>query len=164
VGAHGAQNRLNPDGSIVTDDCGYNANYIYQMDFTTGFPVWSGTYGGPFTSVESRIHPTNGQFCGFAIGSRSSWMPNCDLDFTNLFNDGDVDASPGNPLNLNSMYSFCQNVTSDAPVSPVWTHTISSNGVGSATQLRNVWAGNDVLIQGVLRQNTLGLQWPYVGK
>jgi len=118
------------------------------------------------------LHPTLEYFCGYVAGSTSRFdTNNCDLDPTDAVNVGDSNPSPGVATNAYSLFSFCYNVTSQTNYSaPVWTHTISASnmaGIDTLCCFNNAWAGNDILIQGIVRWqtsgNNQGLVWPSTG-
>jgi len=170
---HSTATYLLPSGSTAIYTCGgTQTHWVYQMDWSTGFPVWSASYGSSNLNGPSNyltLHPTKKLFCGFICGI-SSFGANCDLDFTAGTNTGDSNPAPGNPSNYWSLFAFCQNVSSSSTIPPAWTHTMSSSGAdGSVTWVaapRNRWGGNDMLIQAVSRGRVgtaQGLVWPATG-
>jgi len=162
------------DGMTGSTSYGGTVHWVYSIDWSIGYPTWSGRYGaagGYALSNRLVLHPTLDLFCGF-ISFIRNFDSNCDLDFTVAVNTGDSNPAPGNPLNWWSLFSFCQNVSSDVAVlPPAWTHTISSTGDDGSQRFvdlpANGWAGNDVLIQAVCRRGSTvvpqGLQWPTTG-
>jgi len=167
---------VNTIGNPVLSSCpGTSTHWVHKIDWSTGYPVWSGKYGSSSLSAASNglvLHPTLELFCGL-ISFNGLFGSGCDLDLTAGVNQGEANASPGQPLNYWSLFPFCQNVSSDTGVlPPAWTHTISSTGDdGSQTfvaSFRGGWAGNDMFIQALSRATgnvakPQGLQWPYTG-
>jgi len=166
---------MDSSGNSIFFNCGGVTHWVHKIDWSTGYPVWSGKYGSSSLNSFSNqlvLHPTLELFCGFIAFREGLFGTNCDLDFTATINRGDSNPSPGNSNNFWSLFPFCQNVSSDSGVlPPAWTHTISSSGTdGGATWVdaqQNGWGGNNVLIQVVSRgrgsQPTQGLQWPATG-
>jgi len=153
--------------------CGGMTHWVHKVDWTTGYPVWSGQYGGDLNAPSNKLimHPNKELFCGFLAGSSINIPTTCDLDFTGTFNIGDADPSPGDPSAYWSLFAFCQNISSSSVLPPFWTHVISaalnSPGFTYITYFRNSWAGNDMLIQGASRSRqsqSQALIWPATGE
>jgi len=152
-----------------TGTCGTGApQWVHKIDWTTGFPIWTGIYGAASGNVQTAplsLHPTLPLYCGMISFARFNFGVGCDLDFTAGNNRGDNNPNP----NLYwSIFPFCQNVSSNTLVPPAWARSISSStGDGSLTfieSMRNKWGGNNVFIQVVSRySSTQGLVWPVSG-
>jgi len=182
VADHDTNFYLNPLGTptVNSQACGGVSHWVHKIDWTTGNPLWSGVSGSSTRTAAIQaqgagwgFHPGLELFCGF-LASDNQFSPDCDLDYTLGVNTGDTATAPGSSSYFWSLFLVCQNVSSNAPVPPYWTHTISSTGTDNSNtlvaDLKNAWAGNDILVQAVSRIQfnsafnfDQGLQWPFVG-